>query len=88
MGFHDPYSCLAAARQSMQPPPHPAKVVAPTATSSSSTLEQQPLLNKLTEPQLIPTDNDMVVDKPVKPVAGPSKHPDEPEFIVNGELLY
>ena len=47
--------------------------MAPIATSLSSTLEQQPLFNRLTEPQLIPTDNDMLINEPAKPVAGLSK---------------
>ena len=78
----------AAARQSMQLPPHPTKVAAPTATSSSSTLKQQPLLDRLTKSWLTLNDNDMVVDDPAKPAAGWSKHPDDPEFITNSDLLY
>ena len=77
-----------ATRHSMRLPPHPAKVVAPTAISSSSIFKQHTLLNRLTEAQLISTDNDMVVDELVKPVVGPSKHLDDQEFIMDGELLY
>ena len=72
----------------MQLPPHPTKVAVPTATSSASTLEQQSLLDRLTEPQLIATDDDMVINEPAKPVASPSKHPDNQEFVVDGELLH
>ena len=56
----------------MQPPPCPAKVVTHTATSSSSIFEQTTLLDRLTEAeaQLVSTSDDMVIDKPVKPVAG------------------
>ena len=48
------------------------------------------LLNSLTEAeaQLASTNDDMVVNKPVKPVAGSSKHPDNQEFVMDGELLY
>ena len=74
----------------MQPPPHPAKVMAPTAGSLSSIFEQTMLLNRLTEAeaQLASTNNDMVVNEPVKPVASLSKHPDNQEFIMGGGLLY
>ena len=78
----------AAARQLMWLPPHPTKVAALTATSSTSTLKQQPWLNRLTEPQLITTDDDMVIDEPVKLVAGPSKHANEPDIIIDGDLMY
>ena len=46
----------------MQLPPHPAKVVAPTATASSSIFEETTLLNRLTdaEAQLVSTNDDMV----------------------------
>ena len=71
-------------------PPQPAKVVAPTAPSSSSTFEQHTLLDRLTEAeaQLISTNDDMVTDEPAKLIAGLSKHPDNQEFIVDSELLY
>ena len=62
--------------------------MAPTATSLSSTLKQQPLFNRLTELQLIPTDDDMVVNELTKHVAGLRKHPDDQEFIIDSELLY
>ena len=80
----------AATRQSMQLPPCPAKVVAPTAAASSSIFEQTMLLNRLTEAeaQLASSNNDMVIDKPVKPVAGSSKHPNDQEFVMDSELLY
>ena len=29
----------------------------------------------------------MIVDEPVKPVAGSSKHPDDTD-VINGELIY
>ena len=72
----------------MQPPPHPTKVAVPTAPSSASKLERQPLLNRLTEPQVIPTDDNMVINEPAKPVASLSKHPDNQEFVVDSELLH
>ena len=79
-----------ATRQSMQLPPCPTKVVAPTAASSSSIFEQTTLLDRLTETevQLASTNDNIVIDEPVKPVAGSSKHPDDQEFVVDGELLY
>ena len=39
------------------------------------------------EAQLTPTGHAMVIDKPVKPVAGLSKHPDNTD-VVDGELIY
>ena len=47
----------AATRQVMQPPPHPAKIVAPNTALSSSVFEQYTLLNWLTgaEAQLTST---------------------------------
>ena len=89
MTWNEAVKC-AATRQSMRLPPHPAKVVAPTATSSSSIFEQTTLLNRLTEAeaQLVSTNDDMVIDEPVKPVAGLSKHPDNQEFVMDGGLSY
>ena len=34
-----------------------------------------------------PLDDAMVVDEPVKPVAGSSKHPDNMD-VIDGELIY
>ena len=61
----------------MQLPPRPAKVVAPNAASLSSVFKQYTFLNRLTEAeaQLTSTGDNMVINEPVKPVAGPSKHP-------------
>ena len=52
--------------------------------------EQTTLLDRLTEAevQLASTNDNIVIDEPVKPVAGSSKHPDDQEFVVDGELLY
>ena len=79
----------AATKQSMQPPPCPAKIVAPNAAASSSVFKQYTLLDRLTEAeaQLTSTGNDMVINEPAKPVAGLSKHPDNTD-IVDGELIY
>ena len=79
----------AAARQVMQPPPRPAEAVEPNTASSSGEFEQYTLLTWLTdaEAQSKPLDNAMVINKPAKPVAGSSKHPDD-EDIVDGELRY
>ena len=79
----------AAARQVMWPPPWPAKVVELNTALSSSAFKQYTLLNQLTEveAQSRSMDNAMVVDKPVKPVAGLSKHPDNVDNV-DGELIY
>ena len=79
----------AAAKQVMQPPPHPAKAVELTIASLSSEFDQYTLLDQLTdaEAQSKPLDDAMIIDKPAKPVAGSSKHPDD-EDIVDGELRY
>ena len=39
------------------------------------------------EAQAKPLDNAMVIDEPVKPVAGSSKHPDDVD-VVDSELIY
>ena len=79
----------AATRQVMQPPPYPAKVVASNTVSSSSVFEQYTLLDRLTEAeaQLTSTGDDMIINKLAKPVAGPSKHPDDAD-VVGSELIY
>ena len=79
----------AATRQVMQPPPHLAKVVDLNTALLSSEFEQYTLLAQLTdaEAQSKLLDDAMVVNKPAKPVAGSSKHPDD-EDIVDGELRY
>ena len=73
----------------MQPPPHLAKVVEPNTVSSSSAFKQYTLLNWLTEveAQSKSMDNAMVINEPVKPVSGSSKHPDDVD-IMDGELMY
>ena len=65
------------------------KVVEPNTASLSSEFEQYTLLAWLTdaEAQSKPLDDAMVVNEPVKPVAGSSKHPNN-EDIVDGELRY
>ena len=61
----------------------------PNTALSSSAFEQYTLLNQLvdTEMQSKPLDDAMVIDEPVKPVAGSSKHPDN-MVVVDGELIY
>ena len=73
----------------MWPPLHLAKIVEPNTALSSSAFEQYTLLNQLvdTEMQSKPLDDAMVIDEPVKPVAGSSKHPDNMD-VVDGELIY
>ena len=50
---------------------------------------QYTLLDRLTDAgaQSKPLDNAMVVDEPVKPIAGSSKHPNNVD-VVDGELIY
>ena len=50
---------------------------------SSSVFEQYTLLNRLTEAeaQLTSTGNVMIVNQPVKPVAGLSNHPDDTGIV-------
>ena len=73
----------------MQPPPCPTKVVALDTALPSSVFKKYTLLNRLTEveAQSMSMGNAMVVDEPVKPVAGPSKHPDNADTM-DGELIY
>ena len=88
MTWNEAAKC-AAERQVMQPPPHPAKVVEPNTASLSSSFKQYTLLGWLAdvEAQSRPLDNAMVINEPVKPVAGSSKHPDDMD-VIDGELIY
>ena len=79
----------AAERQVMRPPPCPAKVAELNTALSSSSFEQYTLLGRLAdvEAQSKPLDNAMVIDEPVKPVVGSSKHPNDVD-VVDSELIY
>ena len=79
----------AATRQVMQPPPCPAKAVKLNTASLGGEFKQYTLLAQLTdvEPQSKPLDDAMIIDEPVKPVAGSSRHPDD-EDNVDSELRY
>ena len=79
----------AAVKQVMRPPPCPPKAVESTTAPLSSEFDQYTLLARLSdaEAQAKPFDNAMVVDEPVKPVAGSSKHPDNAD-IIDSELIY
>ena len=79
----------AAIKQVMQPPPCPPKAVESTTVPSSSEFNQYTLLTRLSDvkAQAKPLDDTMVVDEPVKPVAGLSKHLDDAD-VVDGELIY
>ena len=79
----------AAIKQVMRPPPRPPKAVESTTAPSSSEFDQYTLLAQLSDAdaQAKPLDDTMVVDEPVKPVAGSSKHPDDVD-IIDGELIY
>ena len=78
----------AAAKQVMQPPPCPPKAVESTTAPSSSKFDQYTLLTWLSdvEAQAKPLEDAMVIDEPVKPVAGSSKHPNDAD-IVDSELI-
>ena len=79
----------AAAKQVMRPPPCPLKAVELTTAPSSGKFNQYTLLARLSdaEAQAKPLDNAIIVDEPVKPVAGSSKHPDNMD-IIDSELIY
>ena len=79
----------AATKQVMWPPPYPLKAVEPTTAPLCGEFNQYTLLDRLTdaEAQSKPLDDAMVVDEPVKPVAGSSKHPDNMD-IIDSELIY
>ena len=79
----------AATKQVMRPPPCPLKAVELTTAPSHGEFDQYTLLDWLTdaEAQSKPLDDTMVIDEPVKPVAGSSKHPDNVD-IVDSELIY
>ena len=86
----------AATKQVSRPPPRPIKAVESTAAQSPGTFEQYTLLNWLSAAEITKTqprddaiiiDDAMIVNEPVKPVAGSSKHPDDTD-IIDGELIY
>ena len=80
----------AAVKQVTQPHPCPIKAVESTTALSPGTFKQYTLLNQLSDAakvQTKPSDDAMIVNEPVKPVAGSSKHPDDTD-IINGELIY
>ena len=80
----------AATKQVSRPPPCPIKAVESTTALLPSTFKQYTLLDRLSAAKIAktqPHDDAMIVDEPVKPVAGSSKHPDDMDDI-NGELIY
>ena len=80
----------AATKQVSQPPPCPIKAVESTTAPSPGTFEQYTLLDQLSAAEIAktqPCDDAMIVDEPVKPVAGSSKHPDDTD-IIDSELIY
>ena len=80
----------AATKQVSRPPPHPIKAVESTTAPSPSTFEQYTLLDRLSATKIAKTQphgNAMIVNEPVKPVAGSSKHPDDTD-VIDGELIY
>ena len=69
----------AATKQVSRPPPRPIKAVESTTAPSPSTFKQYTLLNWLSDTakaKTQPRDDAMIINEPVKPVAGSSKHPD------------
>ena len=80
----------AATKQVSWPPPRPVKAVELTTAPSPGTFEQYTLLDQLSATKIAktqPHDDAMIVDEPVKPVAGSSKHPDHTD-VIDGELIY
>ena len=80
----------AATKQVSRPPPRPVKAVESTTALLPGTFEQYTLLDQLSDAAIAktqPCDDAMIVDEPVKPVAGSSKHPDDTDNI-NSELIY
>ena len=80
----------ATAKQVSQPPPCPVKAVKSTTAPLPGTFEQYTLLNQLSDAAKVktqPRNDAMIVDEPVKPVAGSSKHPDDTD-VINNELIY
>ena len=79
----------AATNQVMWPPPCPPKAVESTTALLSGKFDQYTLLALLSdaEAQAKPLDDAMVINEPVKPVAGSSKHPDDVD-VIDGELIY
>ena len=79
----------AATKQVSRPPPRPIKAVESTTAPSPGTFEQYTLLDQLSDAAKVKTqpDDAMIIDEPVKTVAGSSKHPDNMD-IIDGELIY
>ena len=80
----------AATKQVSRPPPCPIKAVESTTAPSPGTFKQYTLLDRLSDAAIAktqPHDNAMIIDEPVKPVAGSSKHPDDTD-VIDGELIY
>ena len=80
----------AAVKQVPQPPPCSIKAVESTTAPSHSTFEQYTLLDQLSDTvkaQTKPSNDAMIINEPVKPVAGSSKHPDDTD-VIDGKLIY
>ena len=78
----------AASRKTAQLPSRAILTALPGSAVTPKPIGQDSTSDTVTEPQLLKLDDDMVIDEPAKPVAGPSTHPDEPEFIADGDLMY
>ena len=78
----------AASRKTAQLPSRAILTALPGSAITPKPIGQDSTSDTVTEPQLLKLDDDMVIDEPAKPVAGPSTHPDEPEFIADGDLMY
>ena len=61
-----------------------------TTSPLPGTFEQYTLLDRLSDAQIAktqPRNNAMIIDEPVKLVAGSSKHPDDTD-VIDSELIY
>ena len=80
----------AATKQVSRPPPRPVKAVESTTAPLPGTFKQYTLLDQLSDAKIAktqPRDDTMIIDEPVKPVAGSSKHLDDTD-VIDGELIY
>ena len=80
----------AATKQVSRPPPRPVKAVESTTAPLPGTFKQYTLLDRLSAAEIAktqPHDDTMIINEPVKPVAGSRKHPDDTN-VIDGELIY
>ena len=66
------------------------KAVESTTALSHGTFKQYTLLDRLSDAVKVktkPSNDTMIVNEPVKPVAGSSKHPNDTD-VIDSELIY